>query len=114
MLFIVFHLVKNLIKNIIAPFRCVSDCIKQNSKVLIDFGTNMCIYQPVGKAHVGINHLFYFLGESLTLVIDDQRVYFAVCTILKVMNIAHMHQYIVKGFLLKCKSEFTKTLFILA
>ena len=30
------------------------------------------------------------------------------------MNIAHMHQYIVKGFLLKCKTKFTETFFILA
>ena len=30
------------------------------------------------------------------------------------MDIAHVHQNIIKGFLLKCKSEFTETFFILA
>ena len=100
MLFIVFHLVKNLIKNIIAPFRWVTVFIKQKPKVLIEFGTNICIWQPIGKARLGINQLFYFFGESLTLVIDDQLIENIPLPLEKARAICHQAEELGYGLLL--------------
>ena len=101
--FEILYLPHDLLKYDRAVLRRITVFNQADFYVLLQSVTDTLIVKPVRKCGVGVNDLLYFFCKGFALVIAI----FPICTILKVVFITQMDQYIIKGFFFKGQSRQT-------